>query len=382
MESWGVETQKGKAGEEIRFGPENSYVGTEIAPNAKQESEITGHGGGKVLTIPVLQAAISIDIHLPEGCTSVTGGPDSGRLAMKDATLEKVFQGTAVKWSQVLNKAKLVGTTACEKTAKNTEIHRVVREDGSGTTDSFMKYLGVIQKKAVEGSETWDQLGEKSNNTHWPNETAHPVTRGNGGGGVVAAVAATAGSIGYANVSDARANAKFVPPAGGSGTATFWAEVERNTEKVEGKNTAIYSDPATNGEVAAKGSANCGHTLYTNGKKKFPPPNTEELWNEVVAAKKQPSANYADCYVSYDLALTKYSLFVNGLVKEGSPFSEAPTEGEARTVADYISYELSTGAGGGQPGAEGEDYSGDPSVGAPSENVLDIAQASTSKIGF
>jgi hypothetical protein len=48
-----------------------------------------------------------------------------------------------------------------------------------------MKYLGVIYKKAVLGSETWDQLGETTKNTVWPNEGAHPVLRGNAGGGLV-----------------------------------------------------------------------------------------------------------------------------------------------------------------------------------------------------
>jgi ABC-type phosphate transport system substrate-binding protein len=386
MESWGVETvagkknSKGEDEEEIRFGPENAYVGTEIAPNKKQEEEIESHGSGKVLTIPVLQAAISIDIHLPAGCEKVEGGPTPGRLAFKDATVEKVFQGTAVKWSQVLNTAKLVGNEECNKKGKLASITRAVREDGSGTTDSFMKYLGVIYKKAVVGSETWDQLGEVSHNTTWPNEATHPVVRGNGGGGVVKKVAETPGSIGYANVSDARSNGSFTPPTGGSGKATFWAEVERNTVKEGGKTVDVYSDPATNGDVAAKGSANCSETVYTNGTKKFPPPTTEELWNEVVAARKQ--STYADCYVSYDLSLTTFSAFTKGTVKEGLPFSEAPTEPEERTARDYLGYELSTGSGGGQPAAEGEDYFGVPSVGEPSQNVLDIAQAGVGKIGF
>lgn len=380
MESWGVETQKGKKEEEIRFGPENAYVGTEIAPNKAQSEEIESHGSGKVLTIPVLQAAIAIVVHLPAGCEKVEGGPVPGRLGLKDATVEKIFQGTAVKWSQVLNKAKLVGTTECNKTGKLQPITRVVREDGSGTTDSFMKYLHVIYSKPVLGSETWSQLGEKSANTVWPNEAEHPLLRGNGGGGVVKKVAETAGTIGYANVSDARANTAFVPTTGGAGKATFWGEVERNTVKEGGKTVAVYSDPATNGEVAAKGSANCSETVYTNGKKKFPPPTTEELWNEVSGAKKQTT--YAICYLSYDLSLTKFSAFTVGTLKEGVPFSEAPAEAEERTAKDYIGYELSTGAGGGQPAAEGEDYAGVPSVGEPTQNVLDVAQAGVGKIGF
>ncbi len=284
LESWGVETQKGKKEEEIRFGPENAFVGTEIAPNKKQEEEITSHGAsGTVLTIPVLQAAISIVVHLPAGCEKVKLGPEEGRLAFKESTVEKIFQGTVTKWSSVLNKAKLEGTAECKSTAL---ITRVVREDGSGTTDSFMKWLGEIYKKEVVGTETWKQLGEKTNNTVWPNEGTDPVKRGNGGGGVVTAVANNAGTIGYANVADARKNAKFIPPEGGAGKATFWGVVESNLITVEAKKVPVYRDPATNGEGTAKGTSNCAETEYTNGTKKFPPPTAKELWNEVVANKK------------------------------------------------------------------------------------------------
>lgn len=379
LESWGVETEKGKKEEEIRFGPENAFVGTEIAPNKKQSEEITAHGAaGTVLTIPVLQAAISIDIHLPKGCEKVKGGPVEGRLAFKDSTLEKVFQGTAVKWSSVLNGAVLEGTSECKSSAL---ITRVVREDGSGTTDSFMKWLNVIFKKGVIGEETWKQLGEKTKNTTWPNEGTHPVLRGKGGGGLVKVVAENAGTIGYANVADARSNKSFTPPTGGEGKATFWAEVESN--KVE--KLPVYRDPATNGDVEAKGTSNCATTEYTNGTKKFPPPSARELWNEVVAARAQKGKEkpaYEICYLSFDLALTTYEPFTVGTVKEGAPFEEAPTEAEARTARDYITYELSTGAGGGQPAAESEDYFGDPTTEEGSQSVLSIARKGAKEIGF
>lgn len=183
LESWGVET---KPGGETRFGKENAFVGTEIAPNKKQSEEITSHGAaGSLLTIPVAQPAIAILIHLPAGCEKATGGPASGRLALKDSTLEKAFQGTAVKWSQLLNKAVLSGPSCAKSGLSKDLVSRVVREDGSGTTDAYMKYLGVIFKKEVAPGKTWNQLGEVANNTTWPNEAEHPVLRGNGGGGVV-----------------------------------------------------------------------------------------------------------------------------------------------------------------------------------------------------
>jgi ABC-type phosphate transport system substrate-binding protein len=379
MESWGVETKAGKAEEEIRFGPENAFVGTEIAPNKKQAEEITKHGAaGTVLTIPVAQAAIAVVIHLPAGCEKVKGGPEEGRLAFKDSTVEKLFQGTITTWKSLLNKAKLEGTAECSSSAK---IVRVVREDGSGTTDAFMKWLGVIFKKEVLGTETWKQLGEKAANTVWPNEGTDPVKRGKGGGGVVKVVEENAGTVGYANVADARANAKFVPPAGGAGKATFWGVVESNLiEKIP-----QYRDPATNGDIAAKGSSNCAETLYTNGTKKFPPPSPHELWNEVVSAKKQVGKehpSYEICTLTYDLALTKYEPFSIETVKEGAPFTELPTEAEARTVRDYLNYALSTGEGGGQPAAENEDYFGDPTAEEASQSVLAIARKGVKEIGF
>jgi hypothetical protein len=296
---------------------------------------------------------------------------------MKQATVEKIFQGTVTKWSQILNKAVMTGNSECAKTLQKTlPITRVVREDGSGTTDAFMKWLGVIFKKEVAPGKFWGQLGEPANNTTWPNEGEHPVLRGNGGGGVVKKVAETPGSIGYANVADARANTAFVPPAGGTEKPVFWAEVESHKITEEGKKVAVYSDPSTNHESATIADSNCLEEIYTNGKKKFPPPTTQELWNEVVASKTQPNS-YAICYITFDLAFTKYSAFT-----VGTSVVEPPTEEEARTVRDYLGYELSTGAGGGQEAAAGNDYAKLPTNENPTLNVLKIAQEGVAKVGF
>jgi ABC-type phosphate transport system substrate-binding protein len=381
LQSWGAENE---GVIEENFGAKNAFVGTEIAPNKTQETEIESHGpaGSKVLTIPVAQPAIAIIIHLPKGCTAVTGGPEPGRLAIKAATLEKVFQGTVTKWSQLLNKAKFVEASkkACEKTST---IKRIVRKDGSGTTDAFKKYLNVIYDKPVFSSgKKWNEEGELVNNTEWPNENPGvniEQPTGTGGGEEVAKVAATEGSIGYANLADARANTAFIPTPGGTGganTKTFWAVVEHGTETINGKKVPTYADPATNGEVDAVADSNCEETTYTNGKAKFPPPTTEELWNEVTISKTQK--NYAPCYLTFDLALTHYSGFD---VSVGAK-ATAPTAGEAETVKDYFGFELSTGSEGGQTLAHGSDYLGDPTNSNPTLNVQKIAQESVSKIGF
>ncbi len=381
LESWGVEQAKPGA-QELWFAGKNAFIGTEIGPNKKQEEEITKHTeGAKVLTIPVAQPAIAILFHLPKGCT-VEGGPATtkGVIALKDKTLEEIFEGKITAWSKVLNKAKFAGTEA--KACKKASITRVVREDGSGTTDAFKKYLGVLNKSkpVYESGETWSQNGEKTANTEWPKEKTDPVVKGNGGGGLVEAVEKTEGSIGFANVADARSKVGFQPVSeggkGGPGTSEFWAEVENAKNK--------YANPSTNGEVKTKSNSNCEETVYTNGtsgKKTFPPPSTEELWNEVTIGTVQK--NYEPCYLTYDLALTHYK----GASKEafagtGETELAEPTEEEAATVKNYIQYELSTAPEGAQEAALGEDYLGDPTNSTAELNVLAIARKGAEKIGF
>ncbi len=386
LESWGIE-QKKPGEQELWFGPKNAFVGTGIGPNAKQESEITSHTeGAKVLTIPVAQPAIAILIHLPKGCLGVEGGPKAGTIAIKQKTLEQVFEGKKTKWSQILNKAKMKEATkkSCEKTGK---ITRAVREDGSGTTDAFMKYLNTIDKNkaAYEGGKTWNQEGEVANNTEWPNQATDPVLKGNGGGGVAKAVAEHEGTIGYANVADARANLAFIPETeenakhekgkGGPGTPVFWADVENAK--------GSYANPSTNGEIAGISNSNCEETVYTNGfgKKPFPPPGVEETWNEVSVGLTQK--NYEPCYLTYDLALTHYKGANKGAIAgAGEAESAEPTEEESNLVSDYIQYELSTGTGGAQEAALGQDYLGDPTNAKAELNVQKLAQEGAKKIGF
>jgi ABC-type phosphate transport system substrate-binding protein len=366
LESWGQEDKV----EPLNYGPKNAYVGTDEPPNPAQKAEIESHGGGKLLTIPVEQAAVTVAMHLPAGCT-LSGGPTLGRIALKEATVEKIFRDGVTTWKQILNGAKMTGT-GCNT---STLIKRVVRTEGSGTTSLFKKYLNIVYSKAIPtaGEKTWKQLAESANNTTWPNESGDPVIRGAGNGGMANEVAANAGSIGYVNLADARANGKFTPPLGGANTPTFWAEVENGKITVEGKKVSTYSDPSSNGDVAAKASSNCEETLYTNGKKRFPPPAASEAWNEVSTSKTEK--NYVICGFTYDLGLTHFS----GVT--GS--TEAPTVGSVTTAFDYLNFVLATGAGGGQTLiGENQDYLGLPTSEEASKNVLKIAREGQAQINF
>ncbi len=375
------------------YGPKaQAFVGTDNPPNKEIKEKIEAEGtGGKVLTIPTLQAAVALIVHLPTGCTAEAAPgteprPTLNRLVLGQKTVESIFTRKITKWSKIKDgKDKLVGA-GCTKAIQESEITRVVREDGSGTTATFKKWLELVNGKgeAAAGKvcdaakETWLECGEEPPaNTKWPEEGVKLV-RGNGSGGVIKKVEETPGSIGYVNLANARKSAAMVPPAGGEGTGEFWVELENGkTETVEGKKLKIFTDPADNGDVAAKSKANCAATEYVNinpvtgkaEKGKFPPPTTEELWNRVSAEKKE--TNYSLCGFTYDLALTKYNGF------KGTEVSEATTAG------DFLEFVLNAEAEGGQKLIEEEkDYEALPTNAVEAKNVLKIAQKGAEKAQF
>jgi ABC-type phosphate transport system substrate-binding protein len=373
------------------YGPEaQGFVGTDEPPNEIIKEKIEKEGtGGKVLTIPTLQAAIAIVIHLPTGCTAEAKPGTKPlttlkRLVLGQKTIESVFRRVKTKWSQIKDgKDKLLG---CTKAVQESEITRVVRKDGSGTTSTFKKWLELVNGKGEAelgkvcndaGTETWLQCAEATPNTEWP-QKATKLVEGEGNGGVLAAVEATPGSIGYVNLANARKGAKMVPPEGGEGGNEFWAEVENGkVEEVEGKKLKTFTDPSTNFDVAKKDRANCEATSYVaivakTGKAekgKFPPSSTEKLWNLVAAEKKE--ANYTLCGFTYDLGLTKYSGF------------KGATKAEATSAGDFLEFVLNAEAEGGQKTIEEEtDYLGLPTNPEPKKNVLKIAQEGAAKVQF
>lgn len=153
---------------------------------------------------------------------------------------------------------------------------------------------------------------------------------------------------------------------GGAGTATFWAELQRNGNSTK---SPKYSDPASNGDLEAKGHANCEKEVYTNGKVKFPPASTEEPWSEVTT--KVSETNYALCGFTYDLSLNAFHLY------------PGTTEAEATTAENYFTFVLNTATEGGQSLINGlTDYLPLPTNKEPSKNVLTIAQKGAAKITF
>jgi ABC-type phosphate transport system substrate-binding protein len=360
LASWGVGHNAAKF---KGFGASDAFVGTDQPPNAVQQSEILERGpGAKLLSIPVLQAAVALPMHLPEGCTaeSVVKGKGPKRLVLSDATLQGIFAHTITKWNEAasFNGDKL---KCASKAQEESPIVRVVRKEGSGTTAILEKFLAEINRGSVDGAATWRELAEEDENVRWPAES-EDLTRAAKGSGIAATVAATPGSIGYANLGEVRANVAFTPAGGGGeGSAIFWPELQSDGTKFE--------DPASNGEQNAAANANCKSEVYLDGTgTKFPPASTEGTWNEATASTVQKSS-YPLCGLSYDLSLTDYQAFS----EEAHPTSTA----EVETVKEYLTFAL----GEGQTLLEGHDFLGLPTSKKAASSVLGIARAGAEKIG-
>jgi ABC-type phosphate transport system substrate-binding protein len=357
LEAWG------NGGHKAEFNTWE-YVGTDQPPNETQKLAIEkAAGGATVLSIPTLQAAVAIIIHLPEGCTGVTSKAkkQTGRLALNDSTLEAIFKHTITKWSQIKDEGDTLDGAGCEKEAA---ITRVVREEGSGTTAITKKFLYQINDEAVDGAKTWNNLAEENKNLNWPAETEN-LDRGKGTSGVVAVTKATPGSIGYANLADA-----YTDGFGKASGNLTWAVIEN-----KGGKKPTYANPELPGAKIAKshpkaykeGTSNCAGTVYVNGVgAAFPPKSTEEPWNEVSATTTEP--NYPLCGFTYDLSLKGFSSIEPTL---------QPTEEQVSVIKKYFTFMITEGP---KLLKEATDYEGLPTNSNPEKSVFDIAKAGTEKI--
>jgi ABC-type phosphate transport system substrate-binding protein len=364
LDSWGaggslVSDPPGNAG----FGTNNAFLLTEEPPTTSETSDIESFESSPaspsatVLSIPVAQEAIAVLVNLPTGCTAAsTDYPaPNGRLVLDNVTLEAIFNGTIKNWSQITENGDTVSGGSCTNT---TEITRVVRPDSAGTTHILKQYLNLINDNPLstsEGPQTWAALSDGTLNTIWPNAagtTPLASSSSTGDNAEIKKVEETPSSIGYGSLTDARGNAKFVPPptgTGGPGTATFWVPIQNNGV-VTGKKAQTYQDPAFNGEADAKSSANCALTKYTNGKgTKFPPTSVADDWEEVTTNTKEKA--YPICGLVYTVALGDYGAFP----------STGTGSTEWQTVQDYLNYDLSTAADGGQTFLNTLDYEELPS---------------------
>jgi len=403
LHAWGIETK-----EAVKFA-EFPYCGTDEAPNLEQKKELeknkTGGEEESLETIPVVQGAVAVIVHLPKGCTAtseVKKGTETiklGRLVLDQKVIERIYKGSIETWEALLTKQGEEGTGANKGagkdaiTCENPEelkktITPVVRLDHSGTTHIFKTFLEQVNPNELipmetypeeiggkktgcgaelaEKSEKWHEVSETCQNQRWPTK-AH-IVRGTEAGnpGVIKRVNELASSIGYGDLAATR-EFKFFSSAseeGGEGKPKFWVEVQ-DTKLPESKG---FSDPSTNLDVETPANSRCKLTKYTEESgKKFPPASTRKSWSEAKAELVEKE--YSICGLSYDLALRQYGFY---------PGLEEPIlgKGEATTVHDFLRWALNKAKEGGGSLIKGSDYEALPST------IIEEAEDGVEEIGY
>jgi ABC-type phosphate transport system substrate-binding protein len=388
--------------------------GTDEAPSRSVEAQMEAHSAlaekESIESIPVLQGAVAILVHLPKGCTASgepvvkTKAKKIGRLALDQSTIEGVYRGTIKTWKELVaaqGSGHGKDSLSCTGGAAEEEmrIHPVVRVDKSGTTHIFKEFLAQVnatpfkaeafneinnggkleqpcKEAKAEEEKTWSQVGEGCENQRWP--AAAEVTRNakneSGNPGVVNQVNEEESTIGYADLAVAREMKFFSSNTegfeGGETKALekhqrFWTYLQQNPAGA----TAEYAEPSTLGDNAKLADSNCGDTVYIAKEGEVvPPPSTRDDWSQVKGAKE--SKTYSLCGLTYLLAYRAYFNYLNPIFGT----SEAESKTIATTADNFMEYAVNAAAGG-KEAATNRDYEKLPA------NVKKIAENGIKEIG-
>lgn len=363
--------------------------------NEPASSDLNPADNGKIHVIPAAVGAVAPLVNFPNGCDvellpagaktaeqnlDGDGVPDDVvRVRFTRAQFEAIWSKSAAadEWDEVFT--ELAVDSDCDK-----PIVRVVRFDHSGTTYAFKDYLN-----SIDGAEGWLTTYSSTTNTpksrEWPGatfgdrddcgdkdgvaEASDPdgpgspglagdtdnLTSGcsNGNGSLVSSVVATDGSVGYSDISTARANSPSlaITPEGNDND-TYWTQVENASETF----TEPTSNPNGFRTDGPKG-ANCLTTEFENV-----PTTVFGDWSKVTGVNSE--VGYGICTLTYGLVFDD-----NSDVWGGS----SPEEAKARTVKDYWESIVSANA---QAALFPNDY-------APlSASILNVAKASVASIDW
>lgn len=298
-----------------------SFAGSDTAPTSTEMSTSNTQSGTLVHSIPVTSGAVAVIVNAPDGCAIPSGVATSdGRFRVSNAALEDAYAGTTTTWGGLLG-------SACA-----TPITRVVRSDSSGTTDAFKSWL-----QTIDAATGWAGANK---DTTWPGA----VTRAAGNPGVIDKVKTTDGALGYADLAGARAGG-FGLSATGDGE--YWIELANGS--------GAYAEPSAQAATSTAKGANCDLVSYS-----ALPAGTTQSWSAVTGIGS--SDGYPICTLTYALAFEDPS----------KPYGSG-AQGRARTVTDYIRYQLTES---GQSVAAQADYSRLP------VEVLAKALAGAAELGW
>lgn len=270
----------------------DEYIGTDVGPEGTETTgqigEMNKAGKTKIVTIPVAQSAISVIVSLPVGCTvSGSGG------FVKNVGLWKAWSKAShasTTFEELIGGVTLSGTSC--KDVPTLE----ARETASGTTAGFKRYLDDLEP--TEFGTCTSNAVESESPGCWP--SAPSETGNNTGGKLAEKVAATAGSVGYADSADSIAQ-KF-PPHPGTAEKIGSNGYESIILEVPNHGT---SEGTPESPLGSKEESNCSKAKYSEP--------TKVAANVDWSKAKQTNATageegvYPICTLTFDVAWEKYS---------------------------------------------------------------------------
>ena len=376
----------------FRFGATDvGLSGTQVTAINLGPTKASGSPDNAVIhEFPVLVAAVTADFHVPPGCTFPTTGPsgdtpgavdgivggDAGdgttRLALSNGDLGNLwanstyttwgslgFTGTTTAaFNDVFGHTYSVGTDC-----STLPIVRLVRNDKSGTTQVFQKFL----TQTLATNPGFIDSGSNAGTPAWPAGGANTIfssgTQTSGNQELAGTAASTPGTVTYLDLADAR-NVGFTDTTGND-TATngakFWAPLYSGSGDSNSSNGGTLVDPsvgattgATRGyEQPAHQGANCASATFTNTDAAtnsggtFPPTSTvpgfttdptTAAWDGVTALPTSPSgpAVYPGCTLTYMLAFDDNFPAYGFISQNTGTAGYTNEEGNARTLLDYL----------------------------------------------
>jgi|HubBroStandDraft_3_1064219.scaffolds.fasta_scaffold36326_1 hypothetical protein len=333
--SWGSKTAALTPAEAGNGESLDEFVGTDVGPEGtattKQIGNMNTAGKTAVLTVPVAQSAITIMVSLPVGCNLTAA---TAKAWINNMQLQEEWNTNAINFANLVDNVGVEKIAACE-----VDPSLQARETSSGTTAGFKRYLDDLNH-AVYGACT-ATAEEAESASCWPN-LANKNEAGNSTGGKLAEeVFKTPGTVGYADLADAR-KAGFtgvVPTAkhkNGAGEEYYSFIVELNDDGNVASGTH-WSSPE-----AANEAANCAVEKHeaTYPEPAEVKPNVD--WSVAKqgnweAGKEVPAkVVYPLCTLTFDVAWESYSAVAWKNAKTG--VAEKYTNKETNTVFNYLSW--------------------------------------------
>jgi ABC-type phosphate transport system substrate-binding protein len=333
----GTHTLKEEEIEGVKVFP--TYVGTDVGPegpsttagtqlNEMDEAGKQGTAAGEgAVAVPVAQSAVSVIVQIPAECLNTL--KEKEVVSITSEHLEKEWFKNEIKWQGLITGTATGAESKCTTEKVPTTLARF---SASGTTAGFKRFLGGV---ASPDKTTWapfiSTAAKSESASEWPKVPTEEAcsTKLEKGSQLAKAVfecEIANGSIGYADLADARAagfekEAKLLKPAGKS----YYVAIVRVQNNGFGVAPAVYQSPEKAGESNCK-KANYFKqtTLEVKGNEDWSGAKEENL-------EKGEAEAYPICTLTFDVAWHVYE-------KVPAPTVGGYSEQKANTVFGYLHY--------------------------------------------